>query len=136
MHLLRSLRLPRNGHLPIVPNHPWVLRTVQHPPDRHLIRILEASHSKSINRTLPLQRQLISPAYTLIVLHLFLHRPTVRHNDCPHILLSRCPCSHLHRQYLQALEAMHRLVLLPVQHPIPVVLHLVRREMAETTGTR
>jgi hypothetical protein len=135
MLLLRSLMLLRNAHLPTMFNHRWVLQTVQHPLDQRPIHILAVSHSKNNKPSLPLQRRLIPPGYILTVLHLSLHRLKVLHKECLHTLLSNRLYKHLHRQLLQALEVMHRQVLLLVQLLIVVVPHLVHKEMAETTGT-
>jgi hypothetical protein len=135
MHLLRSLMLLRNAHLPTMFNHLWVLQTAQHPLDQRPIHILVVSHSKNNKPSLPLQRRLIPLGYILTVLHLSPHRLKVLHRECLHTLLSNRLCKHLHQQLLQALEVMPRQVLLPVQLLVLVVPHPVHKEMAETTGT-
>jgi hypothetical protein len=135
MHLLLSLMLLRNVHPPTMFNHLWVLQIVQHPLDQRPIHILTDNRSKNNKPSLPLQPRLIPPAYILIVLHLSLHRPKVLHKECLHTLLSNRLYKHLHQQFLQALEVMHRQVRLLVQLLMLVVHHLVHKEMAETTGT-
>lgn len=116
MRLHRSLKVMLYVQLQTTFHHPWVLQTVQHRLDLHLVYTRAVNHSKNSNRYLLPRMQPILQGCIQTDWPLCHHPLKARLRDCcqinqnNHHLYRR-----LHHRLPQVQEATHRLVLLPVQ---------------------